>query len=340
MLRWNSDALTHRLSLALLAFVLSASMHGQTDTLLETQSGSILGTVSDVNGDTVASAAVVLQGRDPTDRRTATTNDNGFFEFRDLRAGTPYQVAIRGEGFAEWTSPDVTIEPNQSKILTGIRLRVATVRTAIVVTQTQEEIAAEQVKAQEKQRIFGIIPNFYVVYGPNAVPLTAKLKFQLAAKVAIDPVTILGMAFISGLQQAGDTPNYGQGAQGFAKRFAANTTDGLTSIMIGSAILPSLLHQDPRYFFQGRGTTQSRLRHALSSPFVCKGDNGKWQPNYSSLGGDLASAAISNTYYPESNRGVGVLFTNFAMSTGGRAVAGLAQEFIVHKLTRRPGFSK
>jgi hypothetical protein len=103
--------------------------------------------------------------------------------------------------------------------------------------------------------------------------------------------------------------------------------------MIDGAILPSLLHQDPRYFYQGRGTNKSRALHALPSPFVCRGDNGRWQPNYSTVGGDMASAAIANAYYPASNRGVGLFFGNFLINTGQRAAANLAQEFILRRLT-------
>jgi hypothetical protein len=96
-----------------------------------------------------------------------------------------------------------------------------------------------------------------------------------------------------------------------------------------------LLHQDPRYFYQGTGTTRSRLRHAILSAFIAKGDNGKWQPNYSSVGGDLASGALSNLYFPKSNRGVGLVFSQFALGTGERIGANLAQEFLLAKLTRR-----
>jgi hypothetical protein len=142
------------------------------------------------------------------------------------------------------------------------------------------------------------------------------------------------------VQQAGDTPDYGQGAQAFAKRFGANAADGLTDLMIGGAILPSLLHQDPRYFYQGTGTKKSRIRHAVLYPFVCRGDNGTSQPNFSSLGGDLASSAISNAYYPESNRGAKLVFTNFVISTGKRIAASLGQEFVLPKFTRRVGKSK
>jgi hypothetical protein len=328
-------------NLTCLALAVSHPLQGQSERPRQIQMGSIIGTVTDVNGDTVALAKVVLAGPNPNDLHTALTNDNGFFEFHDVRPGVSYLVIISGAGFADWQSQQITIMPSQSKILTGIRLRVATARTTVKVTAASEvQVATEQVKQQEKQRVFGIIPNFYVAYGPNVLPLTAKLKFRLAFRTAIDPVTFLGMAVVAGAQQAGDTPDYGQGAQGYAKRYGADTVDGFTDIMIGGAILPSLLHQDPRYFFQGTGTVKSRLRYAISNPFVCKGDNGKWQPNYSSIGGDLASAAISNIYYPESNRGVGKTFTSFAINTGARAVTSLAQEFLLHKVTRKPSKSK
>ncbi len=103
--------------------------------------------------------------------------------------------------------------------------------------------------------------------------------------------------------------------------------------MFGGAILPSLLHQDPRYFYQGTGTTKSRLMHALENPFVAKGDNGKWQPNYSSIGGDLIAEGIAEAYYPASNRGVGFAFENFAIDTAQREVSSVIQEFVLRKLT-------
>ncbi|HTS04532.1 MAG TPA: carboxypeptidase-like regulatory domain-containing protein [Candidatus Eisenbacteria bacterium] len=323
--------------LILFAFGLSDRIQAQGDNPPEIQPGSVIGTVSNVNGESVANANVVLENSNGNGRRTVVTNENGFFEFHDVTPGTSFYITASAEGLAEWKSPSITITPSQFKILTDIRLRVPTVSTTVEVTQTSEEIATEQVKIQEKQRIFGLIPNFNVVYNSNPEPLTTRLKFRLALRTAIDPVAFLGSGFLAGLQQAADTPDYGQGAQGFAKRFGANTADAFTNIMIGGAILPSLLHQDPRYFYQGTGTTESRIRHAVLYPFVCKGDNGSWQPNFSSLGGDLASSAISNVYYPESNRGAGMVFTNFAISTGARMGASLAQEFVLRKLTRRRG---
>lgn len=304
-------------------------MFGQDTDKPELKPASVVGTVSDVNGDTVPDATVALDGNDGTDHHTVTANDNGYFEFHDLKPGTPYQVKISADGFSEWTSQLLTLAPGEFKILADIRLQVQQARTTVYVTQTTEEIATEQVKLEEKQRVFGVIPNFYVSYEPDPVPLTTKLKFRLALKVATDPITALGVAFLSGTQQAGDSPNYGQGAEGYGKRVGANSADGFSDIMIGGAILPSLLKQDPRYFYQGTGTKKSRLRHAMFHPFVCKGDNGNWQPNYSSLGGDLASSAISNLYYPSSNRGANLVFTNFAINTAERVASSLIQEFVL-----------
>ena len=293
--------------------------------------GHIVGTVTDVNNDPIPGATLVFEGPAPNDRRTVVTNDNGFFDLGEVMPGIPYDVTISAKGFAASTS-SVVLQPGQYKTLES-KLRIEEVRTTVTVTPSSEEIAAQQVRAEVQQRVFGIIPNFYVVYDPNPAPLTTKLKFKLAFKVFTDPITFLGIAFLSGVQQAGDTPDYGQGAAGYGERFGANTADAFTDVMIGGAMLPSLLHQDPRYFYQGTGTNKSRIRHALLSPLVCKGDNGRWQPNYSSLGGDLASSAISNAYYPRSNRGLGLTFGNFATGTAERAVSGLLQEFVMGKLT-------
>ncbi|MGB2603263.1 MAG: carboxypeptidase regulatory-like domain-containing protein [Candidatus Sulfotelmatobacter sp.] len=299
------------------------------------QTGIIVGTVTDVNGDTVPGATVALES--PEDPRTVVTNDNGFFEFNAVEPGT-YHVTVSAGGFASWTSPPVILKPGQYEILTGSKLRIAQALTSITVASppgSSKEIAAQQLKVEEQQRIFGIIPNFYVAYDRDAAPLTAKMKFQLALKVSFDPVTIIGVAALAGIDQAGDVPNYSQGAKGYGERYGAIYADGLTDIMVGGAILPSLLHQDPRYFYQGTGTSKSRAVHALTSPFISRGDNGRWQPNYSTMGGDLASAAIANAYYPPSNRGLGLLLGNFFINTGQRAVANLAQEFVLRRVTSR-----
>ena len=298
------------------------------------QPGIIVGTVLDVNDDTVPGATVTLEGPAVSDSRTLVSNDKGFFEFKGVDSGIAYHLTISAPGFANWTSPEIKLGPGQYMIVTGSKLKVATALTTVTVGHSPEEVATEQVKVEEHQRVFGIIPNFYVSYDQNAAPLTTKLKFELAAKVAFDPVTFIGVGIAAGADQAGDHPNYPQGWKGFAERYGAAYTNGFTDIMIGGAILPSLLHQDPRYFYQGTGTNKSRVLHALTTPFVTRGDNGKRQPNYSTIGGDLASAAISNAYYPPSNRGVNLFLGNFFIATGQRAAANLAQEFLLRRLTK------
>jgi hypothetical protein len=304
------------------------------------RTGTMVGTATDVNGDTIPKATVVLKEVDGNDPRTIVTNENGLFEFHDVKPGIPYQLSISAKGFAGWTSPPITLSPDQFKIVTGIQLRIATEATIVDVHFDPIEVATEQLKAEEKQRVFGIIPNFYVSYENDPAPLTAKMKFKLALRVSTDPVTAAGVLVVASAKQAGDTPNYGQGWAAYGKRFGAVAADGFSDILIGGAILPSLLHQDPRYFYQGTGTTRSRIRHAMFSPFVARGDNGRWQPNYSSLGGDFASSALANLYYPRSNRGAGLVFGNFAIGTAERIGASLAQEFLVGKFTRRGGHMK
>jgi len=300
------------------------------------QPAIIVGTVVDVNNDAVPGATVVLQGPALNPPRTILSNQNGFFQFTDVDPGT-YQVTVSAEGFANWASPAIILKPGQYAILTGSKLHIAAALTTLTVASpaaSRKEIAAEQLKVEEQQRIFGFIPNYLVEYDANPAPLTAKMKFHLAAKVAFDPVTLVGVGVFAAANQAGNTPNYRQGMIGYAERYGAVYANGFGDIMIGGAILPSLLHQDPRYFYQGTGTNKSRALHALTSPFVCEGDNGRWQTNYSTIGGDLAAAALTNAYYPASNRGVGLFLSNFFIDTGQRAAANLAQEFILRRVTR------
>ena len=295
---------------------------------------TVVGTAADANEDAIEGATVTLQGvAASSDSQTTTSNASGYFEFHNVKPGALYRVTIHAQAFSDWTSSEFTLEPNQYKILTGSKLRIAQTQTTVDVHYSPVEVATEQVEIAEKQRVLGIIPNFYVVYDAHPEPLTTKLKFKLALRVSRDPVTLAGIAFMAGVKQAGNTPDYEQGVSGYAKRFGATAADGLTDIIIGGAILPSLLHQDPRYFYQGTGTTKSRMLHAVSAPFVCKGDNGHSQPNYSSLGGDLASSAIANAYFPSSNRGAGLVLGSFAIGTAERVAASVAQEFIFRKLT-------
>ncbi len=294
---------------------------------------NISGTVLDVKGNVVPVATIMLDGPAPQDHRTTVASSSGAFHFDDLKPGVAYFISIDGEGYLKWKSPALTLTPGQYLLVNDIKLKFRGSDTSITVYSDPVQIATQQVIAQEHQRVFGVFPNFYVTYDEHPVPLTTGLKFRLAFRANTDVMTFVGVAFLAAVYQAGDIPNYGQGWDAYAKRVAAGYGDTTTDIFFGGAILPSLLHQDPRYFYQGTGTTKSRIRHAVFSPFVCKGDNGKTQPNYSSMGGDLISGSISNLYYPESNRGAGLLFQGFLVTTGVRMVNGLVQEFVLRQLT-------
>ena len=299
------------------------------------EAGTLIGTVTDVSDTTVPGANVVLGGPAPSDRRTVVTNGNGFFVLNNVNPGIPYQVIASAVGYANWTSSTVTLKPGQYLEITGIRLQLAEVVTTVTAVDSPAEIAVEQVKVEERQRVFGVIPNFYVAYDPNSVALTSKLKFRLALRTSVDPVTFAGAAMIAGIDQAAAVPGYVQGAQGYGQRLGSSYANSFTNIMAGGAILPSLLHQDPRYFYQGTGTKKSRLLHALSNPIITRGDDGRRELNYSNIGGDLISGAIANAYYPEADRGVGLVYKDALIGAGGRAVNGLIQEFILRKFTSR-----
>src|SRR5208337_23720 len=326
---------TQMLLLIVLAggLVLVVPVSAQSTEAANTKTGSVLGTVVDISDDPVPDATVVLQGP-AGDRLTVVTNDSGSFAFNHVTAGIAYQVTVTAEGFAEWAS-SVTLEPGQEKTITDIKLRILTVQRAVTVSYSEKEVAAQQLKAEEQQRILRFIPNTEVVYEPHPEPLTTKMKFELAYKDLTNPVFFARAAAWAGVQQANDTPKYRQGAKGYGERFGAGLADATTEGLFGNAILPSLLHQDPRYFYQGTGTKWSRARHAILAAFVCKGDNGASQPNYSTWGGSLIASSISTTYYPDSNRGPGHVFRTFGIGMSLHVVSSVAQEFILDKFTSR-----
>jgi Carboxypeptidase regulatory-like domain len=317
-------------------FLIFTALHafgfGQQPPAPDPQAAHITGTVTDTNGDLIPGATVVIQTPAQNSRSTVA-NDNGFFQIDKLTPGTGYRVTVSAKGFSDWQSPEIVLSPGQFDILTGIKLAILGGTTTVTVVASPEQLATEQLSVEEQQRVFGFIPNFYVSYDKNAAPLTPKLKFELALKVSVDPVTFAGTSFLAGIDQAVHYPAYVEGLKGYGQRFGAIYTNDLTDIMIGGAILPSILHQDPRYFYQGTGTTKSRMLHALSNPLICRGDNGRWQPNYSSLGGYLASGAIANAYYPETNRGLGLVFRTFGIDFSANIANGVLQEFVLRKLT-------
>lgn len=294
--------------------------------------GSITGTVVDQAGAVAVGALVRLVRAGEAQIQHLSTDENGQFSFAGQPAG-PFQLSITAPGFQTRVFSG-SLEPGQSFLVPKIVLNIASATTDVQVRLTTEQVAEQQIHDQERQRIIGIIPNFYVSYVPNAAPLIARQKFQLAWKSAIDPVTILGAAAVAGVQQATDQYTaYGQGAQGYAKRFGAAYADSFIATFIDGAVLTSLFKQDPRYFYQGTGTTRSRILHALGNGVIRKGDNGRAQPNYSGILASFVTGAISYTYYPSGSRSAGLLVQNAAIGIAGGSVVGLFQEFLLKKYT-------
>jgi len=296
--------------------------------------GYILGVVKDRTGAAIA-AHLQLTHQDQSHGPTLLSADSGQFFYTDVPPG-PFQLTIVAEGF-ETQSVSGILHPGEAYVVPEIRLALAVVVTEVSVQArlTPVELAQDQIKEQEKQRILGFVPNFYVSYDREALPLNPGQKFRLAWKTTTDPFTFVGVAALAGVAQATDAyPGYGQGWDGYAKRFGASYADAITATFVGSAILPSLLKQDPRYFYKGTGSTGSRLAYALASPVFCKGDNMRWQPNYSNVAGAFAAAGISYAYYPNSDRnGAALVFQNSLIRLGEMAFEGVLQEFVLRRLT-------
>jgi len=293
--------------------------------------GTITGTVTVQDGGIAVGAQVRLtrDGQDPVE---VLSDDDGQYSFANQPPG-PFGLTISATGF-ETKVFSGTLSAGASFDVPAIELEVALATTEVKVSASVEEVAEEQIKYQEQQRVLGFIPNFYASYVPDAAPLNPKQKFELAWKSVSDPITIVGAGFLAGIYQAADEyGGYGQGAEGYAKRFGATYGDVFIGTFIDSALLPSLFHQDPRYFYRGTGSKKSRVMFALANAVMCKGDNKQYQPNYSAILGSFITSGISYTYYPASDRSASLMMQTALIRIAEGSVAGLFQEFVVRKLT-------
>jgi hypothetical protein len=251
----------------------------------------------------------------------------------NLAAGV-FRLTVTAQGFASFSSEQITVADGQVYAQPTITLYVANANTEVNVLANDPAVADAEIKAAEKQRVLGFAPNFYTSFVWDAVPLNTKQKYSLAFRDTFDPTRFVGTAMVAGIQQAnGSYKGYGLGAAGYGKRYAAAYGDGLTSDILSYAVFPVIFHQDPRFFYKSSGSFKSRLIYAAGTAILSRSDSGKTIPNYSYLLGDIGSGAISNLYYPHADRGVGLVFTNAAIGTAGRALGGVIQEFILPRVT-------
>ena len=294
--------------------------------------GTIDGTVKDGSGSAVAGAIVTLAAADSTAPRTTVTDNEGAFHFAAVAPGT-YKVAVASTGFTVWTANVDAGMAGGPQPLSAV-LQVAPVSSTMDVTPPPKELAAEQLKTEEKQRVLGVFPHYMVTYDPNPAPLTAGQKFHLGFKTLIDPVTLLGTGIDAGIEQVQNRyPDFGQGVEGYAKLFGARYTNHLSGVMIHHVILQAAFHQDPRYFFKSTGSFSSRFWYSVWTAFVCKGDNGRWQPDYSDVIGGAAASQVSRLYYPSTSRPYLRLWHDVLLGFGGRAEDHLIEQFVLSKVT-------
>jgi hypothetical protein len=296
-------------------------------------SGSISGKIVDQSGANIVGAVVQLARDNESFALETASDEDGLFAFSRVPPGQ-FSLTISSPGLAS-QQLSVTLQSEQAYVTPLIVLVIPTQITEVRVLPP-DELATVQIKEQEKQRVFGLIPNFYVSYLSDAAPLAPKHKFELAWKSASDPVTLAGVGFLAGIDQASDRwHDYGQGVQGYSKRLGATYANVFAATFIGGAVMPSLLKQDPRYFYKGTGSKRSRILRAIGNSVWCKGDNGRWQPNYSNVIGSFAGAGLESLYIPANDRrGGGFVFTSALIRLGETSLAGILQEFVLPKLGR------
>lgn len=295
--------------------------------------GTITGTVLDTNRDVLQGARVTLTGQSGTPVRTVQSGNDGQFAFTGLPPDV-YKLTVTAPGMSTFTSTQIPLQSGEDHIVPAVTLSVLGGSTTINVSESKEQLAEQQVHIALQQRIGGVIPNFYSAYDWNAPSMEAKQKFQLSLRSIFDPVAFLTVAGLAGAEQYKNVfPAYGSGFEGYGKRYGAAFANHMSGILLGRAVYPSIFHQDPRYFYKGKGSVSSRALYAVSAAVIARGDDGRWKPNYSRVLGNFSAAAISNLYYPASDRGASLVVFNGLAGTGADAVANLIREFILKSIT-------
>lgn len=308
------------------------SIPSQSSSSQPAGTGDISGTVLDTNGDVVEGAQVTLSGSSAAPRALISGSD-GQFEFANLPPGR-YKITVTAGGMSTLTSDVIPLKAGEFRIAPAVTLAVSGGATSVTVTADKEQLAEQQVQIAVQQRVGGVIPNFFSSFDWNAPPMMAKQKFELTSRALIDPVSFLAVAGIAGAEQYKNVfPAYGSGLEGYGKRYGAALANRVSGDMLGRAVYPSIFHQDPRYFYKGRGSVRSRSVYAISRAFVTRNDDGHLQPNYSLLLGNFSASALSNLYYPAADRGASLVVLNGLADTGANMVSNLVREFLLKSIT-------
>lgn len=311
-----------------------ATTRDEANTAQQAGSGSITGTVLDTNHDVLEGAHVTLTSPSDSATHTVESGTNGQFAFAGLGPNL-YTLTVTAPGMSTFISPPISLVAGEDHIVPAVTLSVSTVNTSVTVTaDTKQQLSEQQVQIAVQQRIGNVIPNFYSAYDWNAPPMLAKQKFELSIRSITDPVAFLTVAGLAGAEQYRNVfPAYGSGIEGYGKRYGAAFANHVSGILLGRAVYPAIFHQDPRYFYKGKGSIRSRALYAIAAAVIARGDDGRWKPNYSRVLGNFSAAAISNLYYPASDRGASLVVFNGLAGTGADAVANLIREFVLKGIT-------
>ena len=181
------------------------------------------------------------------------SGSNGDLAFAKLPSGV-YMLTVTALGINTLTSPQFSFRAGETRIVPAVTLSVLGGVTTVTVTANKKQRAEQQVQIAVRQRIVGIIPNFYSSYDWNALPMGAKQKFKLNIRSIIDPVSFLTVAGVAGAEQTKNVlPAYGGEIEGYGKRYGAALTNHVSGTLLGRAVFPSIFHQDPRYFYKEKG---------------------------------------------------------------------------------------
>lgn len=183
--------------------------------------------------------------------------------------------------------------------------------------------------ADDDKRAFGLFPNYRTAEASAPYsPLTVKRKFEIGALDSFDFPTVLFAGVVAGIGQMADyNPSFGQGGKGYARRFGTAYGDQAIANLLSESVLPSMLHEDPRYFRRGTGSGWSRTGYALSQIFVTRTDSGGKRFNTSEIFGNAMGAGIANAYYPD-GRHWGSNLGRFGGLIGFDAASQILREFL------------
>jgi len=203
--------------------------------------------------------------------------------------------------------------------------------------QTKAEQEKKVEEKEQSERTLGVVPRFGTTDRMDAPPLKTSQKFRLFAKTAFDPVIVVIAAAQAGVSQADNQfKQYGQGAEGYGKRFGAAYADQVSSGFFRNFLYPTIFKQDPRYFRLGHGGFVHRFGYSLAQGVVCHTDSGGRAFNISNVLGAFTSGGLSNVYYPSNDRGFALTMSRSALAVAYAAGGNLLSEFWPDIRRKRP----